>query len=109
MTHRHRMSDTYCLHVRDDGSELHFRRAKPQRSHGNSRPRGSHSDIDKNSLPFYVVTVAGHYEYTVTSNLRSGRFAPLVTIPPRGEGWELWDSTSDKQTVWRRQIRKMKT
>ncbi|WP_156928785.1 hypothetical protein [Bradyrhizobium sp. th.b2] len=46
------------------------------------------------------------YEYTSTRNGGGGHFIPIVPIPPRGVGWEMFDSSSDKRTVWRRRATK---
>ncbi len=44
------------------------------------------------------------FEQTYTVNIQNwcGAFGELLLVRPRGDGWRLHNSESDKHTVWRR-------
>ena len=75
----------YWLHIDKDGREQHFAKGP-------------------DDLPTHRVTVVGDFEYC--DNLcigDKGHWSPIYSVPPRGEGWEIFDSrTSDNYTTWRR-------
>lgn len=86
----HRTSDTgnvkseYWLHVRHDGREIRY----------NSKPK---------ELCLYVRRVGPH-EFTWTRNIEFWFSASceIVPVKPRGRGWELFNASNFKSTVWRR-------
>ena len=51
-----------------------------------------------------VVTIKGKWEYVRTSNAKGGHFTLLSPIPPRGQGWKIFDASADKWTMWRRPV-----
>jgi hypothetical protein len=91
---------TYCLHIRPDGTEVKF----PQPEF--KLDRFKRVIADPHVLPHHEVTVKGKWEYVRTANTKGGHFTPLSPIPPRGEGWKIFDHSADKWTMWRRPVRR---
>jgi hypothetical protein len=106
--------EVVCIHVRPDGSELRFKRPPDRYDRFSGRildddDRCGGGIIKKKKPkrippPHFIVTVRGDFEFTVTSNRGGGHFIPIVSIPPPGVGWKIWDSTSDHSTLWRRPV-----
>jgi hypothetical protein len=57
--------------------------------------------------PDLRVEIEGDWEVTTTANdkFSSGAHCIISSVPPRGEGWEITDSSSDGYTKWRRPAR----
>jgi hypothetical protein len=78
--------ETYYIHVLAEGTEQVYP-DKPD------------------DLPCLKVERDSKWEFTTTATIRNAN--TFYAVPPRGDGWQLHDTSADKWTGWRRAARRV--
>jgi hypothetical protein len=92
----------YWLHIEASGKERRFEMSDIAR---NNAERCA-DDLVLPSLAVSIVKVGNKlFEETTTRNRGEERKIRFRLVKPRGEGWVMFDDSSDQRTVWRRRIK----
>jgi hypothetical protein len=95
---------TYYLFVGTDGQEFTFFERMVEVPGHTFQPFFRAPRVHPRELPHIEITLRGEYEYTTTRDHSGPRCGELIPNRPRGRGWEIFDSSSDKKTTWRRPV-----
>lgn len=93
-------AEANAIFVLPDNSEIRFQRRLKWPIH-----RYGTFAVANDEPPHLVVEVRDEFEFTITRNRGDGSPSyPWFPVPPRGLGWELYDSSGDEKTTWRRPV-----